>query len=53
MNNKTRSFLRIAAILLVLLAVLMVTQTVLIPALAPYSFWMVVIAFALVLLVSR
>ncbi|WKZ60728.1 MAG: hypothetical protein QY309_04435 [Cyclobacteriaceae bacterium] len=53
MSNKTRNIIKGIAVLLVLLAVMMQMQWVLIPALAVYKFWMVVIAFALVLITSR
>ena len=53
MSNKTRSVLKGLAVLLVLLAVMMQMQWVVIPALAGYTFWMVVIAFGLVLFSSR
>jgi hypothetical protein len=53
MSNKTRNIVKGIAVLLVLLAVMMQMQWVLIPALAVYKFWMVVIAFALVLITSR
>lgn len=53
MNRKFLSALKIVAILLVLLAVLMHLQVVIIPAIAAYKFWMVVIAFAMVLLTTK
>lgn len=53
MSNKTRNIIKGIAVLLVLLAVMMQMQWVLIPALAVYKFWMVVIAFALVLITSH
>ena len=53
MSNKTRNVLKVVAILLVLLAVLMATQTVIITSLSGYSFWMVVIAFAILLISSK
>lgn len=49
MNNKMRAFLKVVAVLLVLLAVLMELNVVIIPALAGIKFWMVVIAFGLML----
>jgi len=52
MNNKIRSILKVAAVLLVLLAVLMELNIVMIPALAGIKFWMVVIAFGLMLIAS-
>ena len=53
MSNKTRSILKAVAVILVLLAVLMDLSIVIIPALAYYKFWIVVIAFGLVLISSR
>jgi hypothetical protein len=53
MNNKMRSVLRIIAVLLVLLAVLMHLGFVSIPALAGIKFWMVVIAFCLMVVSSK
>lgn len=53
MSNKTRNIIKGIAVLFVLLAVMMQMQWVLIPALAVYKFWMVVIAFALTLITSR
>ncbi len=53
MSNKTRSILKAIAVILVLLAVLMQLQIVIIPALASYKFWIVVIAFGVVLITSR
>ena len=41
------------AVILVLLAVLMQLQIVIIPAIAVYKFWIVVIAFGLLLISSR
>jgi hypothetical protein len=53
MNNKMRSLLRVAAVLVVLLAVLMELKMVMIPALAGMKFWMVVIGFCLMLISTR
>lgn len=53
MNNKTRSILKVIAVLLVLLAVLMDLKIVIIPALAIYKFWLVVIAFGMLLIGSK
>lgn len=52
MNNKMRSVLKVVAVLLVLLAVLMELNVVMIPALAGIKFWMVVIAFGIMLITS-
>jgi hypothetical protein len=53
MSNKTRSIVKGIAVLLVLLAVMMQMGWVAIPALAAYKFWLVVIAFGMVLITSR
>ncbi|HRG08100.1 MAG TPA: hypothetical protein PLJ08_05945 [Cyclobacteriaceae bacterium] len=53
MSNKTRSILRAIAVLLVLLAVLMQLQIIIIPAIAVYKFWIVVIAFAVMLISTK
>ena len=53
MRNKTRSILKAIAVILVLVAVLMDLSVVIIPALSYYKFWIVVIAFGLVLISSR
>jgi len=53
MSNKTRSLLKGIAVLIVLMAVLMEMSVVIIPFLAIYKFWIVVIAFGLVLITSR
>lgn len=53
MSNKTRSVLKGLAVLLVLLAVMMQMQWIVIPALAAYKFWLVVIAFGVLLISSK
>jgi len=53
MSNKTRSILKAVAVLLVFLAVLMELKMVIIPAIAVYKFWLVVIAFGILLIGSR
>jgi len=53
MSNKTRSILKAIAVILVLLAVLMQLQIIIIPAISVYKFWIVVIAFGMVLISSR
>ena len=53
MSNKTRSILKAIAVILVLLAVLMRLQIVIIPSISVYNFWIVVIAFGVVLISSR
>ena len=47
MNAKTKSALKMIAILIVILMVLMQLNIVVIPMLVPYSFWLMVIAFAM------
>lgn len=53
MSNKTRSILKAIAVLIVLLAVLMELKIIIIPALVVYKFWIVVIAFGLMLISSK
>lgn len=53
MSNKTRSIIKAIAVILVLLAVVMKLGYVSIPAIAAYIFWMVIIAFAMMLIASK
>ncbi len=53
MSAKFRSLIRALAVILVALGVLMELQLLVIPALVAYSFWLVVIAFGLVLFTAR
>lgn len=53
MSNRTRSVLKAAAVILVLLAVLMELNVVIIPAIAVYKFWIVVVGFGLMLVSSK
>lgn len=53
MSNKTRSVLKGIAVILVLLAVLMELRIVIIPAVAVYKFWIVVIGFGLMTISSK
>lgn len=53
MSNKTRSVLRIIAVVLVLLAVMMHIGWLAIPSLSAYRFWLVVIGFGVLLISSR
>jgi hypothetical protein len=53
MSNKTRSVLKGIAIFLVLLAIVMNQRWIIIPALYGYVFWMVVVAFGLLLVSSK
>ncbi len=53
MSNRTRSIVKGIAVLLVLLTVMMQMQWVVVPALVAYKFWLVVIAFGLVLVAAK
>jgi hypothetical protein len=53
MSNRTRSILKAIAVVAVLLAVVMKLGYVSIPALAAYTFWTVVLGFALLLVASK
>ena len=53
MSNRTRNLIKGASVLLVILAVLMDRSIVIIPALAEYRFWIVVIAFGMMLFTSK
>ena len=53
MSNRTRSLLKVLAILLVALAILMEMSFIIIPVLTGYKFWMVVIGFAVLLITGR
>ncbi|MEQ8925839.1 MULTISPECIES: hypothetical protein [Fulvivirga] len=53
MSNKTRSVLKLVAIIIVVLCVLMNLSIVIIPVLAPHAFWMVVIAFGLLFIAGK
>lgn len=53
MSQKTRAILKVLAIVLVLLTVLMQFEFVLIPALRPYMYWIVVAAFGLLLAAGK
>jgi hypothetical protein len=53
MSNKTRSILKAIAAILVLLAVLMQLNIIIIPAISVYKFWIVIIAFGLLLISSK
>lgn len=52
MNQKTKTLLKVVAILLVALMILMHLNIVAIPVIAAYKFWVVVGAFILLLLSS-
>ncbi|MEO5603013.1 MAG: hypothetical protein ABIR06_18980 [Cyclobacteriaceae bacterium] len=53
MSNKTRSILKAIAVIFVLLAVLMQLQIIIIPSVSVYKFWIVVIAFGVLLISSK
>lgn len=53
MSNKTRSVLKGVAVVLVLLALIMEIGWVIIPSIAGYKFWFVVIAFGLLWIGSK
>ena len=53
MSNRTRSILKAVAVVVVLLAVVMQLQWVIIPSIGVYKFWLVVIAFGLLLISTK
>ena len=53
MSNRTRSIIKAVAVVLVLLAVVMQLQWVIIPSISIYKFWLVVIAFGLLLISTK
>jgi hypothetical protein len=53
MSNKTRSLLKVLAILIVLLAVMMEMGWVIIPMFVAYKLWFVIAAFGILLISSR
>ncbi|HEX5169062.1 MAG TPA: hypothetical protein VFW11_07795 [Cyclobacteriaceae bacterium] len=53
MSNKTRSILKAVAVVFVILAVAIRLGWISIPAINVYSFWIVVIAFGVVLITGR
>jgi len=53
MSNKTRSILKAIAVVLVLLCVLMQIGWVSVVMISVYKFWIVVIAFGLLLIASK
>ncbi|MEQ9118538.1 MAG: hypothetical protein RLN97_09960 [Fulvivirga sp.] len=53
MSSKTRSILKLVAILVVVLCVLMKMSIIIIPVLVPHMFWMVVIAFGLLFISGK
>lgn len=53
MSNKSRSTIRLVALIIIVLAVLMRLSIVVIPAIDHYDFWLVVIASVMVLVTSK
>jgi hypothetical protein len=53
MSNKTRSIIKVVAVVLVLLAVMMHIGWISIYAITVYKFWMVILAFGLLLISSK
>jgi len=53
MSNRTRSILKIAAIILVALTLVMRFHWVIVPAISPYQYWIVVVAFGMLLISSK
>lgn len=53
MDKRTRSILKTIAILLVLIAVLLDLDVLVLQMIEPYKFWMTVLGFGILLLVSR
>ncbi|MDH5599642.1 MAG: hypothetical protein OEY34_10990 [Cyclobacteriaceae bacterium] len=53
MSNKTRNLLKLLSILLVVLVLLMHFGTIAIPALSPYTFWMLIASYGLLLISSK
>jgi len=53
MSQRTRSIIKFIAVLIVLLIVLGELSIVIIPFLVPYKFWLMVIAFMMVLISSK
>lgn len=53
MSNRMRSVLKAAAVVIVLLSVVMELQWVIIPAISVYKFWLVVIAFGMLLISTK
>ncbi len=52
MSKKTRNFLKLLAIVIVMVMVFMELGVIVIPALIAYKFWLVVIGFCIVLIAS-
>jgi len=53
MDNKTRSILKVVAVILVIAAVMMQIGWLYLPVLIAYKFWLVILAFGLLLISSK
>ncbi|UII20235.1 hypothetical protein [Fulvivirga ligni] len=53
MSTKTRSTLKIVSVLLFAMWILMVQSIIIVPALQPYLFWIVVLSFVLLFIAAR
>lgn len=53
MNQKIRSTIKLVAILIVALMVAMELNIIIIPAIAVYKFWLMVISFSMLLIGSK
>ncbi|WKK81700.1 hypothetical protein [Marivirga arenosa] len=53
MSRKSRNLMKLIAIIVILVLVFMELNIIAIPALAPYKFWLSVVAFGMVLIASR
>lgn len=53
MSNKTRNIIKVLALLIVGVCLLMEMNIVKIPSLQPHQFWLMTIAFAMVLISSK
>ena len=53
MDNKTKSTLKLLAVIIVILMVAMQLGWIIIPFLVPYKFWLMVLAFGLMLIAGK
>jgi hypothetical protein len=53
MSNKTRNVLKAIAVLLVMISVAMKLGWIIIPSVAGYLFWIVIVSFGLLLISSK
>ena len=53
MSNKTRSSLKIFSLILFVIWVLMVQGILSMPVLSPYTFWMILVSYVLLLVAAR